>query len=519
MATAVPLLPPPPRRRVLDAVALEGLEDFLAPTAAEGRALIKSRDFPELQGLDLQPSDVQVVLFDKYSVDSFAACFAARKLLGENAQYVGVDRSTTAEELSFDIEFHEKVIAMVGICWRHEEMHSLIAECPWVLVLENHASAEQELGQLSYPTLVTIVDPSMGAAAMAWNFFQPGEPVPHLLRYIEDADLGRELLKDAAAFADAFGFDHLSSTGLRPKTGEMKFTDELFMEFECLFNDSGRPAIELAIEEGKQLVDSIQEQGSEAFQSCKVKILRAFPAWRCAVIELASPAAGRIGETALREMLKQSYPEVAHRCLAAVYEVVSGKYVRVVLRSLDGGPHVNEIGSIYGGCGHPHHAFFSMPLESWEEIWAPPELVLWDVPCSFPSSLTLSQGDLITIARKGERFRESPFEEWSWGSRHNEAKGAIEEGWVPSLAHTLFISTRSTPSTDEGVESVEEGDLLVAWAQRGDYYWASRCNSCLANVLQSPKAWFPTAGLLPVQARSVRELLAPVSNIGVQGGA
>lgn len=508
------MVPPPPQRRVQDAVAMEGLEEMMTKATPEMRALVKSRDFPELHGVDLQPMDVQVVLYDFHSVDGFAACYAARKALGDKAQYLGIDRSMTVEELqvSYDIDFGGKVVAMLGICWRHEEMHSFLMECPLVLVFENHATSAQELAELSYSHLVTVSDPGMGAGALAWNFFHPGDAVPPVLRYIEDDELGREVLDDAIAFAD--GFD--SAHPFKPPAGLIRSNDEAFDDFSSLV-EGNTSTIDKAIAEGNELATDLQEQGMQAYETCEVRTLRSFPAWRCAVVKLSSPLAGRIGEHALKEMVGGGDASVANRCLMALFEV-KGCNVRVVLRSLQGGPHVDEIGSRYGGCGHPHHAFFSVPLDTWEGLWAPPELVLWNVESCGPSCLSLSQGDLVTIARRGERFRESPFDEWSWGYRQCRGKEEVQEGWIPTLAHTLFLATHDVPS-DDGVQGLEEGDLLVAWAQCGDYIWGSKCDSSVATCLQGPKVWLPRAGLQVVHARSVRDMFAAACSNGVRGGA
>merc|ERR1712066_1141818 len=221
-------------------------------------------------------------------------------------------------------------------------------------------------------------------------------------------------------------------------------------------------------------------------------------------------------------MRTQSRDSDRSRCLAAMFEMKQ-THVRVVLRSfcgVDGAePRVDEIGFHPGfnGCGHPHHAFFTVPIETWEDLWAPPELVLWDVPSNNPSCLALSRGDLVTIVCTGQRFRESAFEEWSWGHK-TRSNGSIYaetsddadpiEGWVPSLSHTLFLVTRSRPSSDEGVESLEEGDLLVAWAQHGEYLWGSKCGACLASTLDGPRSWFfrDDSCLRQVHANSVRDL-------------
>merc|ERR1719210_1908303 len=119
-------LPPQRPQRQLDAVALEGIDDLVDAALAD-RALVKSRDFPELQALDLEPSDVKVVLFDSFSVESFAACAAARCFLKDNARYIGVNRGSELQDL--DVDVSGKVVAMLGVCWSLEAMHDLVFEC------------------------------------------------------------------------------------------------------------------------------------------------------------------------------------------------------------------------------------------------------------------------------------------------------------------------------------------------------------------------------------------------------
>ena len=259
------------------------------------------------------PKSINVVLFDKYSIDSFAACYAARATLGEDAEYVGIDRSTTDVELEQEVDLRDKDIALLGISRGYEAMHSLHNECRTVLVLENHQSAKQDLDQLVYDNLAIVVDSNMGAGAMAWNFFHPSEPVPRLVRYIEDADLGREVLLDAAAFADGLE----ATCPLKPPTGAIQSKDEAFLEFEHYLEGGGQSFIDEAIEEGRKLQEEIEEQALDAVGNSEIKVLRAFPAWRCAVVNLSSPLVGRIAERCVKAMVDKSEPNVAHRCLAA----------------------------------------------------------------------------------------------------------------------------------------------------------------------------------------------------------
>jgi len=202
---------------------------------------------------------------------------------------------------------------------------------------------------------------------------------------------------------------------------------------------------------------------------------------------MSSRFAGRVGEHLLSSFAAAHHGEVTGQpYFAAVFELRRW-HVRAVLRSLPGGPDVSEIAQEYGGSGHPNRAFFSVSRDMWEGLWLHEETVLWDAISSNPQLLTVKRGDLITIVRRGERFHDSPCDEWSWGYKTGNG---IAEGWIPTLAHTLFVATRSVPAVSAGILAVEEGDLLVARGQKGRYLWGSsfRLGKGTTNGL---KGWFP----------------------------
>ena len=71
------------------------------------------------------------------------------------------------------------------------------------MVMDTQSSAEIELAEFmqTYRT-VFFIDSMMGAGVIAWNFFYPGEPVPVMLRALEDIHLGRYAFRDAREFED-----------------------------------------------------------------------------------------------------------------------------------------------------------------------------------------------------------------------------------------------------------------------------------------------------------------------------
>jgi len=325
--------------------------------------------------------------------------------------------------------------------------------------------------------------------------------VPPFIRALEDAELGRCALYEADAFADGFEI----AIDFDVPRGVLHSGSEAFEVLELLLDDGGRGAREKSIEVGLQLRPEIEKHCKEAESRCAVRTMRHFPAWRCKLVNLASPFAGRVAEhLALQAAAEVRSAEEAAAgcqcsCFAAVFQL-RRRRLRVTLRSPPLGPDVSEIAAKYGGSGRPRRAFFSLPIEQWDELWAQPEPVLWDV-VSGPDGLSLRQGDLVTIATREQRFRENPFDEWSYGFVGDSMKG----GWIPTLAHTMLVATQGVPATEPGVNSLEEGDLLIARGQKGKYLWGAKS---FPGGQGSP-GWFPLleGAMLPVHPGSVQALL------------
>lgn len=497
-------MPARPQRQ-LDTVSLEGLDDLVDPDAPS-RAQIKSRDFPELYGLDVGPGDATVVLYDADSMDSFAACFAAHVRLGQNAKYFGVSRGWGIEDLPIDVS--GEVVAMLGVSWSMEAMHDLVAECGWLLILDSQSSMVRELQGFNYPSAIKMYDADMGAGPMGWNFFFPGDPVPSLLRALEDAELGRRVFRDALAFADGFE----ATLDLELPFGEVAYNSEVFQAFELHLHDEGRSVISRSIEEGLEIGEEIQQLCREVGQRMSVRTLRAFPAWRCALLNSATPFASRVAEHLAAQLVQQRGADSTKSSFGMIFEVRK-RTVRATLHSLPGGPDVSEVAAAFEGWGRPHLAVFTVTLSTWEEMWLQSEPVLWDTDVVAPGSLRLRSGDLIYVAQSDQRFEESPFDCWSWGYRADDPS---QEGWFPTLAHTLLLATANVAASADGVKGLQAGDLIVAQGQLGEFVWGWKFQPGCKDEAKD-KGWYPRMGaddalaLEPVSGASSRAVVFPAA--------
>ncbi|CAE7690994.1 unnamed protein product, partial [Symbiodinium pilosum] len=435
--------------RKLDTAQKEGIAQLLEP---DKRHLLKTRDLDSKSHALLKPEDIQVVLYDVYSADSFAACCVARKFLGLGVHYEGVTRGSCVQHLSLDAEgLDGKAVALLGLSWKVVDILDLCMEynCR-ILIIDTHRGVKEEIEHASDSCLV-FVDENMGAGVLAWNYFFEDKPVPVILRAIEDAHLGRSAFRDGRALED--GLDAL---------------DTGFLE------------------------------------ALEVRTFRFFPAWKCNVVFMRSAHEGRIAEALAIELARSCEGRGAqHRCFGAVVDF-RGAGARVILRSGSGGPDVSQVARHYEGSGLSTRAFFLIDAAEVGSMLTKPEIVLRQVSFQEEHCLQAEPGDAITVVYRGERKPATPFDQWSWCYKVDKPG---QEGWLPTFSHTLFVATRNESNGGEGTEKVAEGDLILPLALRGNFLLGARLS--LGPAKRPGNSWFPFDHELykPVQPSSAAVIL------------
>ncbi len=134
--------------------------------------------------------------------DGFGAAWSVRQAWGEDAWYVA--RSHDDRVRLADCE--DAIVAFVDIAPAREELLELAEHAAQLIVLDHHVTARDRLASDS--ALVNRIeadghelhfDLQHSGAVLAWRYFHPDEPVPDLLRYVEDQDLWNWELPDSDA--------------------------------------------------------------------------------------------------------------------------------------------------------------------------------------------------------------------------------------------------------------------------------------------------------------------------------
>ena len=230
-------------------------------------------------------------------------------------------------------------VIIVDFSYKRDVMLGIMNDCKSLVVLDHHKSAQAELdglGPLSEKLFIEF-DMNRSGAMMAWNFYNPGEAPPKLIKHIQDRDLWKFELEgtrqiQAALFSYPYDFDIWMKLLADDDAVEALYSDGVAIERKYL-----KDLDELLKHEPRTMVIG--------GYTVPVANLPYF---------MASDAGNRLA-------LNQPF--------AAIYSDTKDNRL-FSLRSCSGEHEVDvsEIAGQYGGGGHKNAAGFKVPLEKLVEL-------------------------------------------------------------------------------------------------------------------------------------------------------
>jgi oligoribonuclease NrnB/cAMP/cGMP phosphodiesterase (DHH superfamily) len=316
------------------------------------------------------PANLLTVIYHADCADGFGAAYAAWRRFGDTATYRPMYHGQPLKmaeiaghevyilDFSFSPDKLEEIASVTSSVVQID--HHASARRPWVQYLAPAADGSENYRHPALPlTLCFNLDKS--GARLAWEYFHPAQPVPLVLRHIEDLDIWRFALPGTRAVGRAlrlleFDFalwDELMRTAPTPDSPRYK---ALLAEGESIERFFQTEIDRLA---KSQLVMPARLRGEpldplQALRHGLPTVLEEARAWR-AISGLAINANALFASELGDRLAERS------GSFGLIWQLGNDGQVKASLRAR-GKIDVAEIAANYGGGGHPNAAGFRLPL-------------------------------------------------------------------------------------------------------------------------------------------------------------
>ena len=147
--------------------------------------------FTSLPGLAVQPAKTDpnpLVIYHGKCPDGFGAALAAWLYFEGQGEYLGVSHGkvTTLEDLP---ALEGRAVYILDFSFEASLMQGIDERAAKLVLLDHHQSAADKLGRFQCRCGAVHFDMSQSGAMLSWKFFFPEQPVPDLIRYVQDRDL------------------------------------------------------------------------------------------------------------------------------------------------------------------------------------------------------------------------------------------------------------------------------------------------------------------------------------------
>jgi len=151
---------------------------------------------------DLQPDDVEAVIFHDPCSDGRASELIARKFLSEKfpdkiVKYYPMSIGAYPPE-----GLENKNVLICDYSYRKDILDNLLGKVNKLLIIDHHLSAQQDLQQIDDKHKIFSMDYS--GAMLTWFYFYKDLPPPLLIQYIQDRDLWTKKLPYTDDFVSWF---------------------------------------------------------------------------------------------------------------------------------------------------------------------------------------------------------------------------------------------------------------------------------------------------------------------------
>jgi oligoribonuclease NrnB/cAMP/cGMP phosphodiesterase (DHH superfamily) len=129
-----------------------------------------------------------VIYHGRYCPDGFAAALAAWLFYEGQAEFLGLDHGDIKSVADLP-DLAGRAVYILDFSFSLALMQAIEAQAAKLVMLDHHRSAAEKLDGFACRCGVVHFDMNKSGARLAWEFFQREQPLPDLVRFVEDRDI------------------------------------------------------------------------------------------------------------------------------------------------------------------------------------------------------------------------------------------------------------------------------------------------------------------------------------------
>ncbi|AKJ30267.1 DHH family phosphoesterase [Caldimonas brevitalea] len=142
-----------------------------------------------------------LIIYHGRCPDGFAAALAAWRYYEGQAEFQGFEHGQPPPDVT------GRAVYILDFSFPLEGMLQLDAQAAKLVMLDHHQSAADKLRGFKCRCGTVHFDMKKSGARLAWDYFCPGDPLPALVRYVEDRDIWKWEFPDSRPFLAALDME------------------------------------------------------------------------------------------------------------------------------------------------------------------------------------------------------------------------------------------------------------------------------------------------------------------------
>lgn len=148
-----------------------------------------------------------IIYHGRHCPDGFGAALAAWLYYGaDGAEFLALDHGDIQSVTDLPA-LDGRAVYILDFSFSADILRGIEARAAKLVMLDHHKSAAEKLTGFACRCGVVHFDMHKSGARLAWEFFHPDEPIPALLKFIEDRDIWKWEFPESAGFLSALDME------------------------------------------------------------------------------------------------------------------------------------------------------------------------------------------------------------------------------------------------------------------------------------------------------------------------